>query len=368
MAGLFHNLYIHIPFCVSKCGYCAFYSVPASGKEQRWGCLKKLRRDFESFSGFSGELQSIYIGGGTPTSLDFDELEFLFDAIKESFKFAENPEISIECNPETLDAKKAELMGSFVNRVSLGIQSFKPFLREILQRRGNLDNLFGALKMLKRCGIENLGADLIYAIPGQSLDCWKEDLNTVADLGVKHISAYALTIEEGSRLAREGGVEDVDDSLSADMWEATGRVLKGRGFERYEISNYAFNGYECRHNMNVWHGQQYLGLGPAASSFDGTKRWTQPGDLGAWLNNKPPEVDALDSVKRAREIFAMGLRTSAGWRWGALEEFFSHDDLERLKNECKKFAEEGLMSLDASSVRLSPKGFLLWDSIAEEFI
>jgi oxygen-independent coproporphyrinogen-3 oxidase len=367
-SNLFHNLYIHIPFCLSKCGYCAFYSIPGAGKEQRRAYLEKLRCDFEYVSDSCGELQSLYIGGGTPTLLSCEELEFLFESINNNFRFALNAEISIECNPETLDDSKAEILGTFTNRVSLGIQSFKPLLRDALQRQGDVGNLFETLAALRKKGIYNLGADLIYAIPGQSLDDWREDLEAATALGVMHISAYALTIEEGARLARQGGMEPFEDSLSADMWGLTENVLREKGFSRYEISNYSLNGVECRHNMNVWRGQKYLGLGPAASSFDGRKRWTQAADLTSWLKNIPPEIDSLDSSRRAREIFAIGLRTSSGWNFGDLEHFLVQEDLEKLKNECEKFVDEGMMLLSASSVKLSAKGLLLWDSIAEFFI
>jgi oxygen-independent coproporphyrinogen-3 oxidase len=362
------NLYIHTPFCASKCGYCAFYSIPGAKKAQRWEYLKKLKSDLEVSSDSCGDLHSVYIGGGTPTALDADELEYLFDSLRNNFHFADKSEISIECNPETLNDEKADVLSSFVNRVSLGVQSFKPHLRKILQRQGSVDNLLFALDALRTRGIENLGADLIYAIPGQTLQDWRNDLREAADLGLKHISAYALTMEEGSRLAREGGLSCFDDKLSEEMWDMTREILKEYGFARYEISNYSIDGCQCRHNMNVWHGEKYLGLGPAASSFDGEKRWTQPADLDLWLKNASSDFDILDELSRAREIFVMGLRTSGGWNWNSLETFFSAGEIDRLKKDCEKFLDESLMEMDSSSVKLSRKGLMLWDSIAAELI
>ncbi len=328
--------------------------------------LSRLASDFEANSANCGALKSVFIGGGTPTLLSPESLSFIFEKLKKHFHLCDATEVSIECNPETLDEKKADTLAGIVNRASLGVQSFEPRLRKTLGRQGNVESIAKAAKLLKARGIENLSMDLIYAIPGQSIEDWRRDLDKALDFEIKHLSAYALTIEEGSRLA--GDNCDINEELAADMWPITEEILTTRGLKRYEISNYAIPGFECRHNLNVWHGDSYLGCGPAASSFDGAKRWTQRADLDAWTKGKSPEYDIVDEESRAREIFVMGLRTVSGWKLEELAKFRHVPDLEKIKLECAGFIEAGMMLFDPASIRLTEKGLLFWDSIAEAII
>jgi oxygen-independent coproporphyrinogen-3 oxidase len=395
-----NRLYIHVPFCASKCEYCAFYSLPSPTPGAIDSYLEKLAEDFKGPSHLCGKLDSVFIGGGTPTFLSAENLRTLFSLILSNFEISASAEISIECNPETLTAEKARIIANFANRVSLGIQSFNPRFRQILGRQGSVSTIEKAVSLLTKHGIDNVGCDLIYAIPGQSPDDWQDDLEKAVSLPLKHISAYSLTLEEGTLLAekfskvesRKSKLENKDktdtrhltpdtvhqqfatddwqlttDDFSIEMWNLAGSVLKKHGFSRYEISNYAKRGFECKHNMEIWYGDRYLGFGPAASSFDGDKRWTNVSDLAKWMARTEPEIDLLPPEKRAREIFAMGLRTSQGWD----KKYFPRRtgfDLNRWNADLVPLMDARLLIETAENMKCTKKGLLLWNEVAESLI
>jgi len=357
-----------VPFCVSKCSYCAFYSVPSAPQELIDGYLEKLKLDFEKFAPRCSAPQSIFIGGGTPNSLSANNMRKLFSSIDEFFDLKSVKEFSIECNPEFLDPEKASLIASYANRVSMGVQSFSPASRKTIGRAGDPASFYSALNLLRSNGMENIGADLIYAIPGQSLAQWKSELSQAADSGVKHISAYALTLEEGSSLAADKDLEIPDDEVSAAMWEAAGNVLSSKGFRRYEISNYSLPGFECSHNSAIWLGDTYIGFGPAAASFDGTDRWTNPSDIEKWLAGDAPEMDVIPREKRLREIFVMGLRLADGWNIQNFRKLAGDDLAKRMISECSSFVSEGIFDIQDDSLRLTAKGLLLWNAVGSELL
>lgn len=366
-AGKYNRLYIHVPFCEAKCRYCAFYSIADANDRLKDEYLKRLEMDFVAEARNCDELKSIYIGGGTPTVLGAERLKSLFYLIKTNFNISRNPEISIECNPETVDDEKASIISGFANRVSMGAQSFNPRLREYLGRHGSVENIYSAFAMFMEKGIKNIGLDLIYAIPGQKYREWAEDLRMAAELGVKHISAYSLSIEEGSLLAAEKNTVKVSDELSADMWALTGDLLEDSGYKRYEISNYALPGCECMHNLEIWYGDTYLGCGPAASSYDGIKRWTHSPNIGRWLDWQGTEHDIIEAEKRAGEIFIMGLRTVNGWNRNTFIERTGFDFMQ-WEEKLAPLKASGHLVYDNFSVSLHENGILLWDEISEAFI
>lgn len=371
------RIYIHVPFCASKCGYCAFYSLPSPEPEAIDSYLEKLEQDFKSSSALCGKLDSVFIGGGTPTFLSAEKLKTLFSLINSSFHISASAEISIECNPETLTVEKARIIANFANRVSLGIQSFNPEFRKILGRQGAVSTIDKAIALLTKNGVVNIGCDLIYAIPGQTPDDWQMDLEKAVSLPLKHISAYSLTFEEGTLLTeRISNIKyqrlTTDDrrhttDFSIRMWDLAGTVLKKYGFHRYEISNYAKRGFECGHNLEIWYGDRYLGFGPAAASFDGDKRWTNAGDLKKWIAGSEPEIDLIPSENRAREIFVMGLRTSQGWdkKYFLLKTGF---DLNRWKSDFAPLLDARLLNETAENIKCTRKGLLLWNEVAEMLI
>jgi oxygen-independent coproporphyrinogen-3 oxidase len=245
----------------------------------------------------------------------------------------------------------------------LGVQSFQPRLRAVLGRCGELRDLAATLERLQRAGIERQNLDFIFAIPGQSVADWRADLARAVDLGVEHISAYALTFEEGTRLAGRAAVEVVDEDLFEAMWDATDEVLGSQGLCRYEISNFARPGAECRHNLAIWYGGTYLGCGPAATSFDGTMRWTQPASLRDWLAGVNPEQDLLSAEERACEILAFGFRTVAGWQWPDFRAQTGYDANDLRGEELARLIEQGLLAPHGNGLAPTRDGLLLNDSV-----
>jgi len=362
-----NRLYIHVPFCSSKCAYCSFYSLPEAPEKLVAAYFSRLGKEFSSVREKVSELHSIYIGGGTPTWLPSARLAELGKLLMTNFTISPDAEISMECNPESLDREKAGIIAGYVNRVSLGVQSFHGEFRSILGRTGNLGSIYQALDFLQKTGINNCGIDLIYGIPGQSISHWQKELTQAAGLPIQHLSAYALTFEEGSRLIEKSQIKPISEELSADLWEKTREYLASGGFKHYEISNYAKSDYECRHNLGIWLGDPYLGCGPAAASFDGTDRWTQVNDLNLWLAGKEAEIDRLSPEARAREIFAFGLRTSQGWdknRFQAVTGF----DWQCWRLELQTLFELDILAEKNNRVFCTSKGLLLWDEIAQGLI
>lgn len=360
------NLYIHVPFCAGKCDYCAFYSEPAPDAALIRLWLDRILLQLEENAPRLKNAETVYFGGGTPSLLPDDVLKRLFAAIHEAVPAA--VEVSIEANPFTITPEKASVLTSFVNRVSLGVQSFDSVLLEAIGRRKHTGpEPEAAVRNLREAGLRNLGIDLMYALPGETPDLWRHDLECALELNPEHISAYSVTPEPGTPFARRVAGRQEDDALSEAMWEQAGVVLGAAGLSRYEISNYARPGFESRHNSNVWHGQTYLGLGPAACSFDGTDRWTQVSDLRSWLDGSPPEVDRISRQARLGEILMMGLRTVRGWTRREFEDAAScgWDDFSSQLNE---LAERGLLTFAEDTIVPTERGLAFWNDVAESLV
>ncbi|MBO4647797.1 MAG: radical SAM family heme chaperone HemW [Lentisphaeria bacterium] len=355
------NLYIHVPFCGGKCDYCAFYSEPDGGRWMRpW--LDKIKKELSVLNGL--KLDTIYLGGGTPTLLPAGLLAELLGALNDLHSGA--AEISIECNPESLTPEKAELLGKYVTRVSLGVQSFDPELRRRIGRRGDPAAIRPAFELLRRNGLENLSCDLICGLPGQSAAAWENDLRQALTLPVKHLSAYSLTVEDGTPLSRRFCADPDSDLRTAAMDRLTRRILKAAGLKQYEISNYALPGFECRHNQNVWHGETYLGLGPAACSFDGRDRFTQTASVRQWLEGNGPELDKVtDDVRRA-EMLIMGLRTVRGWKRGEFEAVAGIEPEALRPGAIDSLRRKGMMK--KRTIALTRRGLDFWNDAALELL
>lgn len=366
MISDFEHLYIHIPFCQQKCGYCAFYSEADPASDQIAAYLDHLGKEFSNNSSRCSELTSIYLGGGTPSLLSSKRLSHLFGMITANFAIAEDAEITMECNPESLEDDKAAVIADFTNRISLGIQSFNSKFRQMIGRQGDIEVINQVMDMLTLRGIKNIGVDLIYAIPGESIQNWQTELQQASDLPIKHISSYSLSYEEGTSLYQGRNLSSNEDHLEkeAGMWELAGKFLAQKGLQRYEISNYAKTGYECKHNNAIWYGDTYLGCGPAATSFDGTDRWTNPASLKQWLAGDKAVLDRIAPEQRAREIFVMGLRATKGWHFRQFQEKTGFDCRTWMK-ELNPIINHGLLLADDKKIFCSPRGFLLWNEIAE---
>lgn len=360
--SIFRNLYIHIPFCRAKCDYCAFYSEP--GREEMIAAyINRLREDIIKAE-LPEKIDSVYIGGGTPTLLPSAMLQRIIEILPEA------EERSIEANPETINESNIELLAENFSRISLGIQSFDPDLRNILGRKCSQNSIERALGMIAQAGFKHWNIDLIYGIGRQSLKAWQWELEQALSVPVDHLSCYALTREENSILAENAQCPDHEER-EADMAELTRDILKGR-MRQYEISNYSTDNGRCLHNLNVWRGRRYLGIGAAAASFDGNIRWTQVADIDGYIRRQAPEKDILPPFQRAKEVFAVNLRTVDGWTeqsWNEAEltEHFPWEDMVKLSAEVAELY-PGLIEYDRHYVKLNQRGRDFWDAIAAEFM
>ena len=385
MSNNINRLYIHVPFCQNKCAYCAFHSVPTPERDILVSqYFKKLEKDIKETKYLTSPLESIFIGGGTPSYLSERNLEKLFTLISDNFTIAKNAEISIENNPESLTEDKIKVISEFVNRISIGVQSFNEQHRSIIGRMGNNKNIHKVIELFLKNNVNNISLDLIYGIPTQTIKDWKKELKTALQFPIKHLSAYALTFEEGTQLYSTRTTGSEADDLTTEMWELTAGILSPK-FNRYEISNYSQHDHECSHNLDTWFGGKYLGLGPTASSFDGKTRWTQQ-NINEWLKGSNPDIDNLSIPKRTMEIFIMGLRTTIGWtiehqKNGSISLLSQYPHNLHLEKEVWKEVSQKLSTLNKSGLlrmenfdnnktKVGPteKGLLFWNEIALELM
>ncbi len=366
-AGAFQSLYVHVPFCRGKCSYCAFYSLGESSSGERWAYLERLEQEMRQGAQNCAPLRSVFFGGGTPSALTASELNQLATFVKSRFSFAPDCEWTVEANPESMDEEKIALLAEHgVNRLSFGVQSFSPSLRRTIGRRGSPESVGKWLRAARQYGIKRCNLDFIYAIPGQTLADWETDLRQAVALGATHVSTYALTIEEGTRLA--GQFSPASDDVFLDMWDAADTILGASGFHRYEISNFALTGEECRHNVEVWQGGTYLGCGPSAVSFDGAGRSANPSDLTAWLNSVPPVRETLPAHEQAAEILAFGMRQAAGWQWLDFQQRTGYDARQLRGDALARLAKRGLLTSDALGARPTRQGMFFNDDVLMELL
>lgn len=322
------ELYIHIPFCVRKCAYCDFLSAPADQDTIRryMECLERqLVRQAASFR--KKVIDTVFIGGGTPTILQIGQLSHLLEMVWEHFALADDAEVTVEANPGTITAGKARaLADGGVNRVSLGLQSASERELRLLGRIHTYDDFLRSYGLVREAGIRNINVDLMSALPGQTIASYEKTLRQVLSLHPEHISAYSLIIEEGTpfyeqyredeKLRDAGETPRIlpDEESERAMYEMTGALLADYGYERYEISNYAKAGFACRHNTGYWTGEEYLGLGLGASSYIKETRFCNTSALNEYLEEDfaPREVQHLSKNDRMAEFFYLGLRMREG--------------------------------------------------------
>lgn len=366
-AGFFKSLYIHVPFCKNICDYCALYSVVNNKSSVRNRYLDKIELDLTAGKDQLLTLTSVFIGGGTPSQLTNDELIRLLKAVNRHCSFEEDCEFTVECNPSSITSEKLAIMKRLgVNRLSFGAQSTTRETRHTLGRRTSEKQFFDAIEMARKAGFTNINADLIYGVPGQTMDDWIEDIEKIKALDLPHVSAYSLILEEDTIMSEK--FSEVDDELAVEMYKKAAELLGSQDTYRYEISNYSKPGHECRHNYYIWKGMTYLGIGPAASSFDGIKRWTQIRDLSAWLEGAPAEVDDIPVENRIAEVVAFGFRTAKGWQVEELEDLYGINALEMFEEQFNELQNEGLIELHNDFLHPTEKGLLFADDVAETFL
>ena len=364
-----HHLYVHIPFCPKVCPYCSFYKEASDrNKTQAFldAVLLDLDRRLERVA--SCRIETIFFGGGTPSALSVKQLEFLLSGLHRRLDLSGLREWTLEMNPATVSLEKAQMLRDFgVNRISMGVQSWDP---EILNRLGRVHSALQAERsyhILKEAGFANLNLDLIFGVPGQSIDTWERSLKKTIGLAPQHISAYCLTYEEDTEFFRrqQRGELSQDTEQDANFYEMTMAVLEAGGYRQYEISNYANPGYECLHNLAYWLGRDYLGLGPSAFSTFGERRWQNTPDTSRYIGQLQAGVEPIEFEEkitkqiRKAEAIAFGLRTSGGIPEAAMADWSG--ELEALRRE-------GYLEEAKSHVRLTAKGRMVADSIAELFV
>ena len=363
----YHSLYLHVPFCKNICDYCDLYSIVDNENSSRVAYLNKIEQELQLNKANLLGLKSIFVGGGTPSQLTPHEMKAFFKSVNTFSAIESEGEFTVECNPVSITKEKLQILkDAGVNRLSFGAQSTTRKTRNSLGRRTSRNQLEKALSEAIGCGFQNINIDLIYAVPGQSVEDWKEDLETALSYDLPHYSAYSLILEENTEISKR--FESVDDDMAVDMYDLTEEILSTRELQRYEISNYAKAGKECRHNYDIWKGATYLGIGPAATSFNGKFRWTQIRDLKKWLDGHDPEIDQIPLKDRLGEIISFGFRTIRGWKINELKNLLNHNSLELFSEVFEKLIAENLIENSSHSYKPTKQGLLFADYIAESFI
>ncbi len=353
-------LYIHVPFCIRKCRYCDFLSIPLQpGITGRY--VDALCRELVARCSDTGMLRTVYLGGGTPSLLSDAQLATVMAALRRHYGVAPEAEISIEINPGTIDQEKAKVILDLgINRVSLGVQSLIDDELGTLGRIHTADDARQAVAALRAAGFRNLSLDLIYGIPGQTVASWQSTLDEVLQLAPEHVSAYELTSEEGTPLAddlADGSLTLPDEETVLIMGELCEELLSKAGIERYEISNYSRPGYECRHNLNYWDRGEYIGIGASSHSHLHSLRWRNTDDIGAYCAASSAGAEIQKDVVRIsgdealREYIFLGLRKRTGISRLRLET--AGIDTAMLVQE---LAAGGYVEQDDAHLRLSRRG------------
>ncbi|WP_163408962.1 radical SAM family heme chaperone HemW [Flavobacterium ajazii] len=368
------GIYIHIPFCKQACHYCDFhFSTSMKKKDDMVFALAKeigmRKNEFEN-----EVIETIYFGGGTPSVLSNTEINFLTSEVYKNYKVTENPEITLEANPDDLSSERIlELFKSPINRLSIGIQSF---YEDDLKMMNRAHNSAEAKKCLKEATkyFDNISLDLIYGIPGMSDEMWKQNIQTALDFGVPHISSYALTVEPKtalSKLIQTGKIAEPKDETASNHFMILVEMLQKNGFIHYELSNFGKENYFSKNNSAYWLGKKYIGIGPSAHSYDGEKRgWNIANNslyIKAIQNNELPiETEILTISDRYNEYIMTGLRTIWGVSLDRIGKEFGAEYLDYLLEQSQKFLNDDLLSIENNILKPTLKGKFLTDGIASD--
>ena len=377
MAGI----YIHIPFCKSRCIYCGFYSQTSLSLRQRY--VNALCREMEirahqkEYAGWS--INTVYLGGGTPSQLTAHQLRQLFNHINKVYGLAlsdahhHHLEVTIECNPDDVTDAFADALRSLpVNRVSMGVQSFSDERLRFLHRRHNATQVVQAIERLRSAGIDNISIDLIYGFPNETMEQWQADVDAAIALKVEHLSAYALQYEEGTPLyamMKRGEVHEIDEELSRRMYYMLKDQLADAGYEHYEISNFALPGRRSRHNGSYWNQTPYIGLGAAAHSFDGRDRQWNVSDIQRYIEgmengNSVAEKENLTDDNRYNEQVMTALRTCEGLSLSSLSSQYRDYCL----LQAKPYLDGALLTIADDHLRLTRNGLFVSDMVISDLM
>ena len=372
------GIYVHIPFCKSKCRYCNFYSIACKDDSMMDSYLDAVCSHIKEAGALSPgyQVDTIYFGGGTPSYFGADALAIILTTIRRNFDVKTDAELTLEANPDSIsDRLLHRLRAEGFNRISLGIQNDSDAMLKTLGRPHTYQQAVDAYHRIRRAGFRNVSVDLMFGLPGQTLQEWQDTLSNVLRLNPEHVSCYGLTLEEGSPMYEYRDFAELpDDDTQADMYMAAVESLRDHGFRQYEISNFARKGLYSRHNMKYWTGGEYLGFGPSASSDFAGKRFTMVRDLAAYVQgikqngNIMEDVQEIPLRERAGEYISLRLRTSTGINREDYERMFllSFDPLEEVLRKQRSYlcAEKS----DDGRWYLTPKGWLVSNSILSDLL
>lgn len=391
------SLYVHIPFCALKCKYCDFLSFDGESYGTMLRYVDSLCQEIKLYAPIASEyiVRTVFIGGGTPSLLDEGLITNIMAFIRKTFTLEKDAEITIEANPGTLRHQKLNgYKAAGINRLSIGLQSADDDMLKKLGRIHNYDQFVATFKAARRAGFKNINVDVMSGLPGQTIHSYVDTLSRVIDFGPEHISAYSLSIEEGTPFARD---KEILESLPTEMidrrmYDITRQLLAAHGYDRYEISNYARPGYECRHNMVYWTGGEYIGFGIGASSYFQGKRFNNIRDILSYIDimedtsNKFAETDNMDLLysdvtrklrenitpiyidSRMEEFMFLGLRMMCGISRSDFEERFKKDIYEVYGPVLNKYIDQGLMATYEDRIYLTDQGIDVSNVILADFI
>lgn len=373
MAGL----YIHVPFCTKRCLYCDFFSNTDMTFKQPY--VEAIIREMELRKEYiQGEgLETIYFGGGTPSQLQVEDFDRLFNAIYKTFDTENCREITLEANPDDMNPEYISMLRDFpFNRISMGVQSFQDEDLRFLNRRHNAEQAIRAVNLCKEQGLTNISIDLIYGLPGQTLSLWEQNLEQAIRLDVPHLSAYHLIYEEGTalyKLLEAGKIQPVTEEASVTFFSTLIDRLTATGYLHYEISNFARPGFLSQHNSSYWNGKTYLGLGPSAHSYNGIDREWNVSSLPIYIesiqNGKTiPEKESLDLTTRYNDYIITGLRTMWGINYNDIRNTFGDELQIYCRKQAAPYIKQGLLKQSGENLTLTRNGIFISDGIMSDLL
>lgn len=377
------GVYIHIPFCMKKCFYCDFVSY-ANKEDMIEKYIKALEKEIKIKAEENKllKINTIYIGGGTPSFIDSKHIVYIINAIKESFNVKENAEITIEVNPGTVTKNKLEdYIKCGINRISIGLQTTNNELLKQIGRIHTYEQFLETYNLIRMVGFNNINVDLMLALPNQTIKDLEDSLNKVIMLKPEHISVYSLILEEKTKLydlVESGKLELLDENIEREMYWKVKNVLEQNGYKHYEISNFAKQGYESKHNLNCWNQEEYLGIGLAAHSYLHSKRYSNTENLEKYIKTLLEKEGTKNDIvtiheeqtleDKQKEYMLLGLRKIEGIKISDFKNKFVQNPIYVCRKELDKLVKEDLIQVEENNIKLTKKGLDLANLVFEEFV
>lgn len=366
------GIYVHIPFCKQKCNYCDFISY-ANKNELVEKYTEALKQEIKEKADKEYQISTIYIGGGTPSYIESKHIIEILETIKQNYNICENAEITIEVNPGTANKEKLENYAKMgVNRISIGLQTCNNNLLKMIGRIHNYEEFLDTYKIIKEVGIKNINVDLMIGLPNQTLEDVKDSLGKIISLSPQHISVYSLIVEEGTVIERKienGELKLPDEKLERKEYWQVKKTLEKNGYIHYEISNFAKDGYESKHNMNCWEQKEYLGFGVAAHSYMNGKRFSNVETIEEYLQKGEHIIHEIQNIdEQKKEYMLLGLRKIDGVKISNFKNKFGTNPIMDFKNELNKLVKEKLIEVDLNEIKLTKQGMDLANIVWEEFV